>query len=89
MSYKFFVGEGVEYTPIGEKTAGLYKIIRQMPDEDGATDLRYRIKSESEAHERVVPESLLTSGVVAEAEYALARGRILNCIVDQVLKGKD
>ena len=77
MSYKFFVGEAVEYTPIGEKTAGLYKIIRQMPDEDGATDLRYRIKSESDAHERVVPESLLTSGVVAEAEYALHAGASL------------
>jgi hypothetical protein len=88
MSFKFLVGEAVEYTPIGEKAAGLYRILRQMPDEDGAPDLRYRIKSESEAHERNVPEGMLTSGVVAEAEYALARKRILS-IVDQVPKRKD
>jgi hypothetical protein len=89
MSFKFLVGEVVEYTPIGEKMAGLYKILRQMPDEDQATDLRYRIKSESEAHERNVPESMLTSGVVAEGEYALARRRILNHIIDLVSKEKD
>jgi hypothetical protein len=89
MSFKFLVGEAVEYTPIGEKTAGLYRILRQMPDEDGATDLRYRIKSESEAHERNVPETMLTSGVVAESEYALARRRVLNCILSHVPKGKD
>jgi hypothetical protein len=60
-----------------------------MPDEDQATDLRYRVKSESEAHERVVPESLLTSGVVAQREYALARSRILNRIIDRIPKEKD
>jgi hypothetical protein len=32
MSFKFFVGHAVEYTPVGEKTAGLYKIVRQMPE---------------------------------------------------------
>ena len=26
MSFKFSVGQAVEYTPIGEKKAGLYKI---------------------------------------------------------------
>jgi hypothetical protein len=41
MSFKFFVGQAVEYTPIGEKTAGLYKIVRQMPKEERAFDLRY------------------------------------------------
>jgi hypothetical protein len=30
MSFKFLVGQNVEYTPIGEKTAGLYKIMWQM-----------------------------------------------------------
>ncbi len=30
MTFKFFVGQAVEYTPIGEKTAGLYKIRKQM-----------------------------------------------------------
>jgi hypothetical protein len=89
MSFKFLVGEVVEYTPIGEKMAGLYKVLRQMPKEDQATDLRYRIKSESEAHERNVSESMLTSGVIAEGEYALARRRILNHIIDLVSKEKD
>jgi hypothetical protein len=66
MSFKFFVGQAVEYTPIGEKTAGLYKIMRQMPEED-ATELKYRIKSETEAYERTVPESQLTPDVGAES----------------------
>jgi hypothetical protein len=56
MSFKFLVGQNVEYTPIGEKTAGLYKIMRQMPEEQQATELKYRIKSETEVYERNVPE---------------------------------
>jgi len=67
MFFKFFVGQAVEYTPIGEKTAGLYKIMRQMPEEE-ATELKYRIKSETEAYERNVPESQLSSVVGAESE---------------------
>jgi hypothetical protein len=70
MSYKFSVGQAVEYTPIGEKTAGLYKILRQMPNEDQATDFRYLIKSEAEAYERIAPEAMLGSEVGAESEYA-------------------
>jgi len=73
MSSKFLVGQAVEYTPIGERAAGLYKIIRQMPNEDQATDLRYCIKSETEAHERVVPESTLSSDVLSESEYAATK----------------
>ena len=76
MSFKFFVGQAVEYTPIGEKTAGLYKIMRQMPKEDQATDLKYRIKSETEAYERNVPESQLGSDVGAESEYATTEPRL-------------
>ena len=38
MSFKFLVGQAVEYTPIGEKKAGLFKIVRQMPKEDQAID---------------------------------------------------
>jgi hypothetical protein len=68
MSFKFRVGQNVEYTPIGEKTAGLYKIMRQMPEEQQATELKYRIKSETEAYERIVPESQLRSVVGAESE---------------------
>jgi hypothetical protein len=47
MSFKFLVGQAVEYTPIGAKKAGLYKIMRQMPKEEQAVDLKYRIKSEA------------------------------------------
>ena len=70
MSFKFFVGQAVEYTPIGEKTAGLYKIIRRMPQEEQAFDLRYRIKSEAEAYERNVLECQLSADVGAKSEYA-------------------
>jgi hypothetical protein len=70
MSFKFLVGQAVEYTPIGEKKAGLYKIMRQMPNEGQAFDLKYRIKSEAEAYERNVLECHLSSDVGAESEYA-------------------
>jgi hypothetical protein len=76
MSSKFFVGQAVEYTPIGEKTAGLYKILRQMPNEDQATDFRYLIKSEAEVYERIVSEGLLGSEVGAENEYATTMRRL-------------
>ena len=76
MSFKFIVGQAVEYTPIGEKTAGLYKIIRQMPKEEQAFDLRYRIKSEAEAYERNVAECQLNSDVGTESEYATTKPRL-------------
>jgi hypothetical protein len=47
--FKFSVEQAVEYTPIGEKKAGRYKVTRQMPKEEQAVDLRYRIKSDTEA----------------------------------------
>jgi hypothetical protein len=75
MSFKFLVGQAVEYTPIGEKTAGLYKIVRQMPKEEQAFDLKYCIKSEAEAYERNVLECQLTSDVRAESEYATIKPR--------------
>jgi hypothetical protein len=76
MSFKFFVGQAVEYTPIGEKTAALYRIVRQMPKEDQATDLTYRIKSETEAYERNVLECQLSSDVRPECEYAATEPRL-------------
>jgi hypothetical protein len=76
MSSKFLVGQAVEYTPIGEKAAGLYKIIRQMPNEDQADDLKYCIKSEAEAHERVVPEGMLSPDVASESEYPTPKPRL-------------
>ena len=76
MSFKFVVGQEVEYTPIGEKTAGLYKIMRQMPKEEQAVDLRYRIKSQAEPYERNVLECQLSSDVGAESEYATTKPRL-------------
>ena len=73
MSFKFLVGQVVEYTPIGEKKAGLYKILRQMPKEQQAADLKYRIKSEAEAYERNVLECQLSSDVGVESEYATTK----------------
>jgi hypothetical protein len=73
MSFKFLVGQAVEYTPIGEKKAGLYKVTRQMPREEQAIDLRYRIKAEAEAYERNVLECELSADVGAESDYAAAR----------------
>lgn len=70
MSFKFLVGQAVEYTPLGEKRAGLYRILRQMPMEEQAFDLRYRIKSETEAYERNVLECELSADVAAESDYA-------------------
>ena len=75
MSFKFLVGQAVEYTPIGEKKAGLFKIVRQMPKEDQAIDAYYRIKSETEAHERNVLECQLSSNVRGESEYATTKPR--------------
>jgi hypothetical protein len=76
MSFKFLVGQAVEYRPIGEKTAGLYRIMRQMPKEEQAFDLRYLIKSEAEAYKRNVPECQLSSDVGAESEYPTTKPRL-------------
>jgi hypothetical protein len=70
MSFKFLVGQAVEYTPIGEKKPGLFKIVRQMPKEDQAIDVYYRIKSETENHERNVAEGQLSSDIGADSSFA-------------------
>jgi hypothetical protein len=76
MSFKFLVGQVVEYTPIGETAAGLYKITRQMPREEQAIDLKYRIKSEAEAYERNVLECQLSSDVGPECQYTTTKPRL-------------
>jgi hypothetical protein len=76
MFFKFFVGQAVEYTPIGGKTAGLYKIVRQMPKEEQALDLRYLIKSEAEVYKRNVLECQLSSDVRPESEYPTIKPRL-------------
>ena len=75
MSFKFLVGQAVEYTSIGEKVAGLYRIKRQMPREEQALDLKYCIKSQAEAYERNVLECQLSSDVRPECEYATTKPR--------------
>jgi hypothetical protein len=70
---RFADGQAVAYTPIGEKKAGLFMIERQMPNEEQAFDLKYRIKSEAEAYERSVLECQLSSDVGAESEYAATK----------------
>jgi hypothetical protein len=64
------------YTPTGEKTAGLYKIVRRMPREEQALDLRYLIKSAAEVYERNVLECQLSSDVRPESEYATTKPRL-------------
>ena len=75
MLFKFSVGQAVEYTPMGETAAGLYRIVRQMPREEQAIDLRYVIKSETEPYERNVLECQFNADVRAESEYAKTKAR--------------
>jgi hypothetical protein len=69
MSHKFAVGQAVEYRPIGGR-AGLFKVVRQMPEEFQAIDLKYRIKSQQESFERNVLECDLSPSIVPEEDYA-------------------
>jgi hypothetical protein len=60
LTHKFRVGQTVQLIPSISRTAasGHYQIVSLRPAEgDG---LQYRVKSRSEAHERVVAESDLT-----------------------------
>jgi hypothetical protein len=76
MSFKFLVGQAVEYTPIGEKVAGLYRIKRRMPREEQALASKYCIKSEAEAYERNVLECQLSSDVRPDCEYGTTKPRL-------------
>jgi hypothetical protein len=68
MAYKFSVGQAVEYKPIGGQV-GYFTVVRQMPEEFQAVDLRYRIKSVHEGFERNVLECDLSPSVVPEDNY--------------------
>ncbi len=68
MSFKFAVGQAVEYKPVGAKV-GLFKVTRQMPEELRAIDRRYRIKSEQEGFERNVLECDLNEATSSEDMY--------------------
>ena len=73
MPFKFVVGQTVEYTPIGEKKPGRYLVVRQMPQEEQAFDLKYLIKSEAEAYERNVVEHQLNADEGADDDYAATK----------------
>lgn len=71
MDYKFAIGQGVKYSPRGEREAA-FVILRQMPEDDNVADDSYRIKSKAEGFERVVMEYDL-SRVVETPEKAARR----------------
>jgi hypothetical protein len=68
MAFKFSIGQAVEYTPMGQ-SAGLFKVIRHMPEEHGATGRKYRIKSLREGFERTVTEYDLKPADLAQDAY--------------------
>lgn len=59
MRFLFSIGESVEYRPSGG-VAGLYVVVRRMPQEDNASEPKYLIRNEQEKIERHVGESELT-----------------------------
>lgn len=70
MSHKYAVGDAVEYTPRGLK-AGLFTVVRQMPEEHQAYDWRYRVKNAQESFERNVFECDLSPAANAAFYPAL------------------
>jgi hypothetical protein len=68
-THRFKVGQTVDLIPSTFRSAarGAYQIVSLRPAEDGTT--RYRIKSKSESHERVVAESDL----ILSAEFKFTR----------------
>lgn len=62
MKHKFSIGETVYFTASNisrPAASGAYEIVRQLPTE--GDDLQYRIKSNTEAFERVARESQLAA----------------------------
>ena len=71
MSFKFAVGQHVEYTPIGTRSrAGLFTVTQHMPREDNS-DRRYRIKSKLESFSRDVFEYSLSDEIGPANSYGL------------------
>ena len=68
MAFKFSVGQAVEFTPMGQ-SAGLFEVIRHLPEEDGAAGKKYRIKSLREGFERTVTEYDLRPADLAQGAY--------------------
>ena len=65
VAYKFFVGQAVEYRPIGAQV-GFFKVVRHMPEEFQAIDRKYRIKSDQEGFDRVVLECDLSPSTLRQ-----------------------
>jgi hypothetical protein len=73
MSFKFAVGQAVEYKPASGPISR-FVIVKQMPKEDGQVDFRYRIKNEQETFERNVFEyDLIASDKPANLYGIVAR----------------
>jgi len=70
MAFKFSLGQAVEYKPMG-RTAGLFSVIRYMPEEHGASDRKYRIKSLQEGFERTVYEFELQPADLTDGAYSV------------------
>ena len=71
MDFKFSVGQAVEYTPRGG-TVALFTVVRQMPEEAQAIDLKYRIKNQHESFERTVLECDLSPSDKRQEDYAIS-----------------
>jgi hypothetical protein len=65
MFHKFQVGQSVALIPrvIRQAAAGTYEITQLMPENE--REPHYRIKSATERHERVVPESELETSLAS------------------------
>ena len=70
MEFKYDVGQTVEYKPIGGNI-GLFTVVRRMPEEHGAFDRKYRIKSVREGFERSVLECDLSASDKPESMYGV------------------
>jgi hypothetical protein len=68
MSFKYTVGQAVEYKPVNANIA-LFVVVRRMPEEFQAVDRRYCIKSAQEAFEPNVMECDLSPSIMPKEEY--------------------
>ena len=68
MSFKFAVGQAVEYKPVSGPIV-LCTVIKQMPEEDGQFVFRYRIKNQQGSFVRNVSEHDLTASDKQEDLY--------------------
>jgi hypothetical protein len=72
MAHKFRIGQAVELVPnrLRAAAAGAYEVRHLMPAADGnPQNPSYRVKSATEKHDRVVPESELTLASSAESVF--------------------